>query len=319
MVAESVVLNPAKLNDYLSEAIPGIAEFQQDKQNSLSDAKNDDEFEDDSITVDENQMDTSSEQSSMISNMSNMEAVVNLTRIDDKRNHTASIEKSDQVEDQDNDENLDLDEDHKSETEPIDDTECEVQNKEADEVEDPKNDEHQSIKVDESITTDRNECVEKVQCSNTHKSPFDEDEPSAKRIRLNSSPTVKQMFQNAIDLETDDENDEMCSLQDAYLAIEMDLEQNAMQMLNGLKKFKEEVFQQKANDRRSMKRALNESYKQQHFMNERIERLEETVKMLKDANALLQATDSKHKCAKCGKPIETVLLCNAGTCGQIVL
>lgn len=345
MVESSVVLNPTKLKNYITKAIPGIVEFRKNKQNSSSDTKNDDEFEDDSITLDD-QLEVASTQSSMISNISNMDVVVSLTRIDmpDLQTYSVAVDKSgeqgenksthqDQDEDKDQDQGQDMDQNQNEEhdeMEPIDEIECDVHNVQADELNNSKNDEHSLVKVDEPVIDDQNEWIENVQYLNRNESPINEDEPPAKKSRFNdengSQTTEEQTIQNEIDSKNNDENGGIYPLQMEYLDTEKELQQNAMQMLNALKEHLNNAFEKGANDRRSlwdMKRALTEEQRkneqQQNLLEDRIQTLEQSVKMLQEANALLQATDSKHKCAKCGKPIETVLLCSAGACGQIVL
>lgn len=329
MAEDRIVFNPAQIQTYLSDTIPGLAELRKAKL-----ARIEEEAEDESdksveiepqanVSVDEEEAScsngsgvTSPDQSSMTMNVSNKELFVNLTRLNEVQIKNGI---------DGNDVKFEGDE----VTDPIRMIErngIEEQIIEADDDQkDPKDDE--VSKEDASTEVKPSEPDGSVEQAPSLKrsepSPDRDDEPSEKKVRFSDDSGGElvdiQTFE-PFDLENDDINiDNIASkmasnVMTDYAAIENRIKEVCKENLVKVLKYRDEDRRQMVD----MKLALNKTINERNELEKKVEHLEQSTKVLHEALAVLKrhkSQKSKPSCGACGTPLDTVLFCNS-ICGQ---
>lgn len=297
-----MAFNPNLLDHYVHVAIPGLTINENQSNPLLSTGSLD------SITVDDNLNDMSSDQL-------NMQLFVNLTRVDELNdgNHFNSNEQLTK--------NI--------ENDMSEQNECNTLNNYFDIDTNYKTETTKSAAQNEVLNLKRNEL------------PYGQGPPT-KKVRLtdgnDNQLNITQEATDVIDINqkcnNQSEIDVVTKLMaDRFENLASEMTMKAIQMFepfeNGLKEliktYLGNMLEELSNDQirlMTMKIAMDEVNKQndelKKLLEDKVNCLEKTVKMLNVSNALLQEQKSKHKCDACGKSIDTVLFCNA-SCSQIVL
>lgn len=323
MAEDRIVFNPAQIQTYLSDTIPGLAEFRKAKL-----ARIEEEAEDESdksveieppanVSVDEEEAScsngsvvTSPDQSSMTMNVSNKELFVNLTRLNEVQIKNGIDGNDVKIEEDEVTDRIQM----------IERNGIEEQIIEADDDQkDPKDDE--VLKEDASTEVKPSEPDGSVEQAPSQKrsepSPDRDDEPSEKKVRFSDDSGGELDDIQTFDLENDDINiDNIASkmasnVMTDYAAIENRIKEVCRENLVKVLKYRDEDRRQMVD----MKLTLNKTINERNELEKKVEHLEQSTKVLHEALAVLKRHKLKPSCGACGTPLDTVLFCNS-ICGQ---